>query len=322
MEKPFIYIDLDGVVADFAGAYKMMFNRSAYDDDPFTVQQFVMQIPNFFRILPVLDKGAELVDLLKDQYEVIFLTTPMEGVESCRRDKLEWVREHFGAGHDVLFSDNKAEFVMDEKSILIDDMQKNIDEWTNAGGTAINFKQRNDAIIEKIEDVLSGKEAERVKKELANMDVETEPSEKQKERGNYRKGRTVFKGLNLVVENPKGSWRFGKGWNGEKWAQRMRSHYGYIMNDGGQETADGDKVDFFMGPKLNASRVFIVNQFKDGLFDEHKIILGADNVDEAREIYLSNYPKGWNGLESIYQSNTKKLRDWLKSGNLNEPFRN
>jgi len=72
MEKPFIYIDLDGVVADFAGAYKAAFNRSAYDDDPFTVQQFVMQIPEFFRILPVLEKGAELVDLLKEQYEVIF----------------------------------------------------------------------------------------------------------------------------------------------------------------------------------------------------------------------------------------------------------
>jgi len=320
-ERQAIFLDLDGVIADFAGAYKAAFNRSAYDDDPFTVQQFVMQIPEFFRILPVLDKGAELVDLLKEQYEVIFLTTPMEGVESCRRDKLNWVREHFGPGHDVLFSDNKAEFVMDEKSILVDDMEYNLKPWKAAGGTAINFKDRNDAIIEKIEDVFSGKEAERVKKELASMDVETEPSEKQKQSGNYSKGRVKFKGMTLVIENPKGSWRFGRGWNGEeRWAQRMKAHYGYIMNDGGQETADGDKIDCFVGPKTGASRVFIINQFKDGMFDEVKVILGAENVDEAREIYLSNYPKGWNGLESIYQSNTKKLRDWLKSGNLNEPF--
>ena len=320
-ERPFVYVDIDGVIADFAKGYKDMFFRDVYGDDPFTVKQFVLTVPYFFRVLPVLEKGRELVDLLKDDYEIIFLTTPMAEIESCRRDKLEWVREHFGPGHDVLFSDNKAEFVMDEKSILIDDMEYNLKPWRDSGGTAINIRERNDAIIEKIENALSGKEAERVKKELASMDVETEPSEKQKESGNYKKGRITFKGLSVVIENPKGSWRFGKGWNEQdKWASKMKAHYGYIVNDGGQETADGDKVDCFIGPKTGASRVFIVNQFKDGMFDEHKVILGAENVDEAREIYLSNYPKGWNGLESIHQLNTKKLREWLKNGNLNEPF--
>jgi 5'(3')-deoxyribonucleotidase len=318
MEKQAIFLDLDGVIADFAGAYKAAFNRSAHDDDPFTVQQFVMQVPDFFRILPVLEKGAELVDLLKDQYEVIFLTTPMEGVESCRRDKLEWVREHFGTGHDVLFSDDKAEFVMDEKSILIDDMQYNLKPWRDAGGTAIDFKQRNDAIIEKIEDVLSGKEAERVKKELASMDVEAEPSKKQKQSGNYRKGKIQFKGLDIRIENVPGSIRFGFDFTGRKWVSRMKNYYGYIT---GTEGADYDPVDVFIGPRLNASRVFVINQGKNGMFDEVKCMLGFEDVESAKQAYLSNYQKGQEkNIMSIVQSNTRKLREWVKLKS-KDPFR-
>jgi hypothetical protein len=76
----------------------------------------------------------------------------------------------------------------------------------------------------------------------------------------------------------------------------------------------------FIGPKLNASRAFVVNQVKNGMFDEHKILLGFDTIDEAREAYLSNYKKGWDGLGSIVQTNTKKLRQWLAEGNFLEPY--
>jgi 5'(3')-deoxyribonucleotidase len=322
IDKPILYFDMDGVVADFVKGYRLAFGRDAYKDDKFTIQQFVQGEPNFFRTLPVLDKGRELFDLLKNRYKIIFLTTPMEGMTECRRDKISWLIFNFGQGYDVIFSDKKEEYVIDEKSILIDDMVGNRKAWRDSGGTAINAMKRNDDIIDVIEDVFADKkEIEKIVEQLAEMDIETEPTEKQKESGNYSKGRIKFKGLDIVIENPKGSWRFGKGWmRGERWAQRMKAHYGYIANDGGQDTADGDKVDVFIGPKLSASRAFVINQVKDGMFDEIKVVLGADNAEEAQEIYLSNYPKGWDGIGSIHQINTKKLREWLKKGNLNEPF--
>lgn len=317
--KPFLYLDMDGVVADFAGAYKAAFNRSAHDDDPFTVQQFVMQIPDFFRILPVLDKGAELVGLLKDQYEVIFLTTPMSSVETCRRDKLEWVREHFGEGHDVLFSDDKSEFVMDEKSILVDDMKKNIDEWTNAGGTSIDIKLSNDKIIDIIEDVFNDRKKEKdIKRQLNEIEIDGSPSEKMKQSGNYKKGKIIFKQIPIIIENIPGSIRFGFDEIGKKWISKINCYYGYIQKTEGN---DYDEIDCFIGKSLNASRVFVVNQMKNGLFDEHKIIFGCSDEYEARELYLSCYEKGWErNISSIVMTNTKKIREWLKNGNKTEPF--
>jgi hypothetical protein len=60
----------------------------------------------------------------------------------------------------------------------------------------------------------------------------------------------------------------------------------------------------------------------DNLFDEHKIILGCESVDEALKLYLGNYRKGWESrIGSIVPTNTKQLRMWLTTGNLNEPFK-
>ena len=97
----------------------------------------------------------------------------------------------------------------------------------------------------------------------------------------------------------------------------MKAHYGYIIET---EGADFDPIDVFVGSNYNKSLAFVVNQGKNGMFDEHKIILGCDTLEEAEALYMSNYQKGWDGLDSIKQSNTKKLRGWLQTGNLNEPY--
>jgi 5'(3')-deoxyribonucleotidase len=321
-DKPIIYVDMDGVVADFDKGYADAFGRDVYGDDSFTITQHCLQVPHFFRFLSVLGKGAELVDLLRDDYKIVFLTTPMQGMEYCRRDKLNWVREHFGDDHDVIFSNAKADYVVDESSILIDDMERNLKPWTEAGGTAINIKLSIDQIFEKIEEVIFGKETiAKIKNQLTDMVVNTNPTEKQKESGNYKKGDIIFKKLKIKIENPKGSIRFGFDRNGYKWVQRMKAHYGYIC--GKNDAGDGDKVDVFIGPNYNKSLAFVVNQnTEDNRFDEHKVILGCNDMEEARKLYLANYQKGWESrIGSITQTNTKQIRNWIETGNLNEPFK-
>jgi len=240
-------------------------------------------------------------------------------MKECKRDKIEWLRERFGNDIDVIFSDNKAEYVVDEKSILVDDMRYNLQPWQDAGGTAIDIRMKTDKIIETIQEAIHGtRQVERVKSQLDNMDVDTNPTEKQKESGNYKKGMIDFKGIKIKIENPKGSIRWGLDGNGIKWINRMHCHYGYIQHGG--NAVDGDKIDVFIGPKLNASRAFVVNQVKDGMFDEHKVLLGFDTIEEAEAAYMANYQKGWKGLGSIVQTNTKKIRDWLGSGNFADPF--
>ncbi|MFX0132951.1 MAG: hypothetical protein ACFFDN_04825, partial [Candidatus Hodarchaeota archaeon] len=322
VSKDKIYVDLDGVVADFSGKYQKVFNRSAFEDDPFTVQQHCLTVNNFFRDLDVIPKGRELVDSLKDTYKVVFLTTPMADDLECKRDKLEWVRDNFGPEYDVIFSSQKDDYVIDEQSVLIDDMDYNLKPWEEAGGTAINFNKKNEKILAIIEDVFNDKKhIEKVRKQLDDMVVDTDPSEAQKESGNYKKGEIVLKGLRIKIENPKNSIRWGIGFNGQKWITKMKAHYGYIT--GFADAMDGDKMDVFIGDKLNASRCFIVNQVDHGtgMFDEHKVVMAVDNINEAEDLYMSCYQKGWKGLGSIVQLNTKLLREWLSQGNFSEPYR-
>lgn len=212
MKNKTIYVDIDGVCADIARAYKEAFFRDINSDDPFTVQQYCQQIPYFFRTLPVIEKGRLLIELLKDDgYKATFLTTPMANMESCKRDKLEWIKENFGESYDVIFSDKKQNYVEDESSILIDDMSHNLSAWGDAGGTAIDFNKNSiDKIFEIIEEAIYGKkEIAEVKEQLQNIDVELKPSEAQKESGNYKKGKIKFKKLDIVIENTPGSIRFG-----------------------------------------------------------------------------------------------------------------
>jgi hypothetical protein len=316
--KHTIFLDMDGVVAGFVAGYKQQFGRDAYEDDDFTINQFCRQNPHFFRFLPVIPQGLELLNQLKQKYNVVFLTTPMEGMPWCKWDKAAWVEDNIGKEFDIIFEKDKAKYVVDDKSILIDDMSCNLEPWQDAGGTAIRFPQKLDKILTIIEDKLNPKkEILKVRKQLQEMDVDTSPTEAQKLAQNYRKGYVTFKDIRIAIENPKGSIRWGIGEDGKKWVSRMKSHYGYIV---GTEGNDYDPVDCFIGPKLGASKAFVINQGKQGIFDECKIMFGYESIEEARAGYLANYQKGWEkNIISIIPTNTKKIREWIKL-NSKEPY--
>jgi 5'(3')-deoxyribonucleotidase len=319
MSKHTIFLDMDGVLADFVRGYKQQFNRNVYEDDAFTVNQFCRQNPHFFRFLPVIKEGMELLNQLKQKYTVVFLTTPMEGMPYCKWDKIAWMEENIGKEFDVIFEKDKAKYAVDDKSILIDDMEYNLSPFREAGGTAIKFPQKIEKIMAIIEDKLNPrKDILKVRKQLQEMDVDTEPTEAQKIAQNYKKGFVNFKDIKIAIENPKGSIRFGISENGRKWVSKMKAHYGYIL---GTEGNDYDPVDCFIGPKLGASRVFVVNQGKEGIFDEVKILFGYDNIEDARAGYLANYQRGWEkNIISIVPTNTKKIREWIKL-NSKEPYK-
>ncbi|WP_434058069.1 hypothetical protein [Acinetobacter thutiue] len=125
------------------------------------------------------------------------------------------------------------------------------------------------------------------------------PSIEQKESGDYQKGHLAIGDLNIAIENPAGSIRSGTDAQGNEWQITMKHHYGFIENTTG---ADGDEIDVFVKNHLDhiPDHAYIIKQLdKDGKFDEHKVILGAETEDEAKEIYLSNYEQGWQGLGDI-----------------------
>ena len=157
----------------------------------------------------------------------------------------------------------------------------------------------------------------------AKNNTDKNPSQAQKESGNYRKGHIRFGGYNYTIENPQGSYRSGVDENGKKWKQKMNNTYGYILGTKGK---DGDHLDMFINDKADLDswngNVYVVDQvFPDGSFDEHKVMYGFDSEEEARNAYLSNYEQGWQGFGNITGVSKEDFDRWLeKSGRKTKAF--
>ena len=152
--------------------------------------------------------------------------------------------------------------------------------------------------------------------EAASADVNTDPTEAQKEAGNYKKGHVQVGTFDITIEQPEGSIRRGTDADGKKWESKMHNTYGYFR---GTEGVDGDHIDVFLSNDIdgwNGRKVFVVDQYNpDGTFDEHKVMLGFNDMDEAKSDYLANYEKGWeNGRRiTVSTTNLEDFENWIDS---------
>ncbi|ELI6443040.1 hypothetical protein RRM56_000647 [Aeromonas salmonicida subsp. salmonicida] len=155
--------------------------------------------------------------------------------------------------------------------------------------------------------------------EAARAEVAPEPTEAQKEAGNYKKGHLTLQGLDIALEDPKGSTRSGTDQDGKAWQSTMAHDYGYIKRTLG---ADGDHVDVFIGDQPDSETVYVVDQVdpKTGKFDEHKVMMGFADEQAARAGYLANYEKGWKGLGTIKAMPVDEFKVWVKEGDTTKPI--
>ena len=145
-----------------------------------------------------------------------------------------------------------------------------------------------------------------------------QPTEAQKKAGNYKKGKINYHGLEVSIENPKGSVRSGKDRSGKPWKTELKHHYGYINRTEGR---DKDQVDVFLGNNLKSDKVYVVDQIdpETGMFDEHKVMLGYTTKQGARSAYLKNYAKGWKGVGDVTEMSIQEFKRWLKGGKRTRP---
>ena len=161
-----------------------------------------------------------------------------------------------------------------------------------------------------------GENTLKAKIEAASADVNTEPTEAQKKAGNYKKGHVQVGTFDITIEQPEGSIRRGTDADGKKWESKMHNTYGYFR---GTEGVDGDHIDVFLSNDIdgwNGRKVFVVDQYNpDGTFDEHKVMLGFNDMDEAKSDYLANYEKGWeNGRRiDVSATNLEDFEKWIDS---------
>lgn len=120
----------------------------------------------------------------------------------------------------------------------------------------------------------------------------------------------------ITIEQPQGSVRKGTDADGKQWESKMNNTYGYIR---GAVGVDGDHIDVFLSNDIdgwNGRKVYVVDKYNpDGSFDEHKVMLGFNDADEAKGDYLANYEQGWeNGRRiDITGVNLEDFEKWIES---------
>jgi len=152
-----------------------------------------------------------------------------------------------------------------------------------------------------------------IDEEIAIQEVNLNPTEAQKEAGNYKKGHVKIQGMDVTIENPKGSFRKGIDEDGKAWETELKSHYGYFKRTEGK---DGDHIDVFIGENPESNTIFVVDQVfdkgdKSGLFDESKVMLGYLSQKDAEDAYLANYADDFNGMSEVTAVPIDKFKKWL-----------
>ncbi len=136
-------------------------------------------------------------------------------------------------------------------------------------------------------------------------------------------------GLDVVIENEKGSERSGMTPTGEPWSARLAADYGYIRmpstrSISGRTGADGDQLDCFVGPDVKGSETtFIIDQrnLVTGGFDEHKVMVGFPTREEALHAYKSSYSDGRGGerIGAVTEMNPQQFGAWMVAADLTKP---
>lgn len=141
--------------------------------------------------------------------------------------------------------------------------------------------------------------------------VDTHPTEAQKESGNYKKGHIRVDGLDITIEQPKGSIRRGKDANGKEWESKMHNTYGYIR---GTKGTDGDHIDVYLSENPTAGNVYVVDQINQqtGAFDEHKVMYGFGSMEEAVQAYRDQYEDGWK-VGKVTEVSREEFKKWVDS---------
>ena len=164
-----IYFDLDGVLADFDRGVRELCgmdpvdqsNKNLGDDD--RLFEAIRNVGHFYNKLEFCPGAKEMFLLLHKKYsgscEILSgIPKPRRGIDTAADDKIEWVHRNLGEHIkvNIVYREEKKNYVTGRGCILIDDYEKNIREWENAGGTSISFISAKDT-LDKFNEIESSK---------------------------------------------------------------------------------------------------------------------------------------------------------------------
>ena len=151
-EQAEVYIDMDGVLADFFNDWSKLMGVSNWKQikDVNPALEKIRQTKDFWINLPMLPDAKALINLIKDKYgSYSICSSPLANDPNSEPQKREWIAKNlsFFPPKNIHITHNKPQFATGSNgisNILIDDFGEQIKKWTAAGGQGIKYNSISD----------------------------------------------------------------------------------------------------------------------------------------------------------------------------------
>ena len=167
--KPTVYLDMDGVLADFFGGVEKMYGvdhwKQLTNDKTKDLKKEVIDRitgTDFFATLPKFQSADALIDMVKKFTGGKFSinTSPLRGDnENSGKYKKVWISNNIDTPDEIIVTGRKESYAKDKgtgtPNILIDDRPVNIQRWQDAGGYGILYQANRDS-LDKVQKGLDG----------------------------------------------------------------------------------------------------------------------------------------------------------------------
>ena len=167
--KPTVYLDMDGVLADFFGGVEKMYGvdhwKQLTNDKTKDLKKEVIDRitgTDFFATLPKFQSADALIDMVKKFTGGKFSinTSPLRGDnENSGKYKKVWISNNIDTPDEIVVTGRKESYAKDKgtgtPNILIDDRPVNIQRWQDAGGYGILYQANRDS-LDKVQKGLDG----------------------------------------------------------------------------------------------------------------------------------------------------------------------
>ena len=188
-----VYVDMDGVIADFFSALAEFRKVNHWKDKgEITLDTSIKELQgtNFFETLPVFPFAKKLVDLVKSYTggDWYINTSPLrDDHKNSEYYKTKWLEKHNFAPNDIIVTKRKESYAVDKKTgipnILIDDRPKNLERWVARGGVGIRYQANEDSLdlikkgLEKAYGTIANVKGENTESMVTHGDRKSMPSE-------------------------------------------------------------------------------------------------------------------------------------------------
>ena len=165
--KPTVYLDMDGVLADFFGGVEKMYGvehwKELTNDKTKDLKKEVIDRitgTDFFATLPKFSTADALIDMVQKFTGGKFSinTSPLRGDhENSGKYKKLWIQNNIEQPDEIIVTGRKESYATDKASgtpnILIDDRPVNVQRWQAAGGYGILYQANRDS-LSKVQEAL------------------------------------------------------------------------------------------------------------------------------------------------------------------------